>query len=229
MATQSTNPNFTFRDRSEAGTILGNRLKSYAALRDVVVLALPRGGVSVGAEIARILNAPLFPFFVRKLGMPGHQELAIGAITSGGTSFVDPALTRKLQLAERWVAAIIKREKRRLARSEEAYASARKLPDLNGKIVILADDGATTGSTLAMAVQTLRQQGAAQVIVAIPVATHSAVAALSKAADEVACLMEPRKFINVGYWYKDFAQPSDQQICQMLERSGAQIPVLQTA
>lgn len=215
------NRSFIFQDRSEAGAILANRLKSYATLGDVVVLALPRGGVPVGAEIARTLNAPLFVFLVRKLGVPGHQELAMGAITSGGTPIIDPAVTNKLHLSDRLVQSVVRRESQRLARSHNLYSAGRKSPDLNGKIVILAEDGATTGSTLALAAQTIRQQGAAQVIVAVPVATPSAVSLLNKSADQIVCLMEPDKFVNVSHWYQQFDQLTDRQVCQMLERSAA--------
>lgn len=213
------NRGFVFQDRSEAGAILANRLKSYATLGDVVVLALPRGGVPVGAEIARVLNAPLSVFLVRKLGVPGHQELAMGAITSGGTPVIDPTVTTRLHLSDRLVQSVVRRESQRLARTQNLYSAGRKSPELSGRIVILADDGATTGSTLAQAAQTIRQHGAAQVIVAVPVATPSAVALLSKSADQTVCLMEPEKFINVSHWYQQFDQLTDRQVCQMLEHA----------
>ncbi len=209
--------NFTFHDRSEAGMILANRLRSYATLGDIVVLALPLGGVPVGAEIARALNAPLFPFIVRKLGVPGHQELAMGAITSSGEPIIDPAVTEKLHLSDRLVQSIIRRETQRLSRTHNLY-SAGRTPELKDKIVILADDGATTGSTLALAAQTIRQQGAAEVIIAVPVATPVAVALLNKSADEVVCLMEPKRFVNVSHWYQHFELLTDRQICHIMER-----------
>ncbi len=212
------NEDFIFQDRREAGFILANRLKSYAELNDVVVLALPRGGVAVGAEIARALNAPIFAFMVQKLGVPGHQELAMGAITSGGSSIIDPAVTSKLHLSDRLVQSVVRRETKRLARTEELYLMGRKPADVKDKIVILADDGATTGSTLALAVQSIRQQGAAEVIVAVPVAPASAVSLLNESADEVICLMEPKKFIAVRHWYKEFRQLADHDICQILEQ-----------
>ncbi len=215
---------FTFHDRSEAGMILANRLKSYATLGDIVVLALPLGGVPVAAEIARALNAPLVPFIVRKLGVPGHQELAMGAITSGGEPVIDPAVTEKLHLSDRVVQSIVRRETQRLSRTHNLYCAGRKTPELKDKIVILADDGATTGATLALAAQTIRQHGAAEVIIAVPVATPSAVALLNKAADEVVCLMEPKRFVNVSHWYQEFEQLTDRQVCQMLERSAREEP-----
>lgn len=214
------NSGFSFQDRSEAGLILAHRLKSsYATLEDVVVLALPRGGVPVGVEIARALKAPLATFLVRKLGVPGHKELAMGAITSGGAPTIDPAVTEKLHLSDRLVQSVVRRETQRLEHSQILYSSGRKSPDLNGKIVILADDGATTGTTLAFAVQTIRQQGAAEVIVAVPVATPGAVSLVSQSADEVVCLMQPKTFIHVSRWYQKQEDFTDRQICDMLEHS----------
>lgn len=216
------NGSFIFQDRNEAGAILANRLKSYAEMADVVVLALPRGGVPVGAEIARALKSPLFAFIARKLGVPGHKELAMGAITSGGRPMIDPAVTSKLHLGERLVQTVVRRETQRMKRTEELYCKGQKPPDLKDKIVILADDGATTGATLALAIQTIRQEGAAEVIVAVPVATHSAVSLLSKTADEVVCLMQPKKFVNEGHWYEEFGRLTDRQVCQILERAAAE-------
>lgn len=220
---------FRFQDRSEAGCILANRLKSYAELRDVVVLALPRGGVPVGAGIARALNAPLFAFIVRKLGVPGHEELAVGAISSGGRPLINTAVTRKLHLSDRMVDSLIRRETRRLSRSNDLYCAGRQMPDLKDKIVILADDGATTGSSLALAVQAVQQQGAAQVIVAVPVAPPLAISQLNKVADQVFCLMEPKKFVSVSHWYQDFEQPTDREVCGILDRMAALLPARKSA
>jgi putative phosphoribosyl transferase len=218
------NGTFKFQDRSEAGYILGNRLKFYANLRDVAVLALPRGGVLVGAEISRALRAPLYTFIVRKLGAPGHEELAIGAITSGGSPIINTAITKKLGLSDRTVDSIVRRETRHLTRSQVLYCAGRPMPDLKDRIVILVDDGASTGSSLCLAVQAVQQQGVAHVIVAVPVASSSALSQLGKVANEVLCLMEPKNFVAVSQWYLQFTQPTDREVCQILERSAAVAP-----
>jgi putative phosphoribosyl transferase len=218
------NGTFKFQDRSEAGYILGNRLKFYASLRDVAVLALPRGGVLVGAEISRALKAPLYPFIVRKLGAPGHEELAIGAMTSGGRPIINTAITKQLGLSDRTVDSIVRRETRQLARSQAVYCAGRPMPDLKDRIVILVDDGATTGSSLCLAVEAVQQQGVAHVIVAVPVASSSAISQLGKVANEVLCLMEPKNFVAVSQWYLQYKQPTDREVCQILDRSAAVAP-----
>ncbi|MBZ5506629.1 MAG: phosphoribosyltransferase [Acidobacteriia bacterium] len=215
---------FVFQDRSEAGYLLANRLKAYTNLRDVEVLALPRGGVPIGAEIARALNAPLFPFIVRKLGVPGHKELAMGAITNSGRPLVNRTVTRKLGLSDRFVDTVIRRETKRLLRAQNLYCAGRPMPLLEGKIVILADDGASTGSSLSLAVQAVQELGAAYVIVALPVAPPYAVSQLNKIANEVLCLMQPRKLVTVSRWYHEFPMPTDREICQMLDGAGIQMP-----
>lgn len=214
---------FKFLDRAEAGYILANRLRSYIKLRDVVVFALPRGGVPVGAEIARALNIPLFAFIVRTLGVPGHEELAMGAITSGGSPLINTAVTRRLHLSKALVDAAVRRETRELSRRDRLYGRDRQVPDITGKIVILTDDGAATGSSLSLAVQAIRQQGAAQVVVAVPVASPSAIAQLTKIADQVVCLMEPKKLIAVSQWYQEFDQLTDREVCQILDRASEQV------
>lgn len=213
---------FVFQDRSEAGYLLANRLKAYANVRDVVVLALPRGGVPIGVEIARALNAPLFPFSVRKLGVPGHKELAMGAITNSSRPLVNRTVTRKLGLSDRLVDTVIRRETKRLLRAQNLYCAGRPMPQIEGKIVIIADDGASTGSSLSLAVQAVQEQGAAYVIVALPVAPPYAVSQLNKMANEVLCLMQPRKLVTVSHWYHEFTLPTDREICRMLNRSGIQ-------
>jgi putative phosphoribosyl transferase len=213
---------FVFQDRAEAGYLLSNRLKAYTNVRDVVVLALPRGGVPIGVEIARALNAPLFPFSVRKLGVPGHKELAMGAITNSSRPLVNRTVTRKLGLSDRLVDTVIRRETRRLLRAQNLYCAGRPMPQLEGKIVILADDGASTGSSLSLAVQAVQEQGAAYVIVALPVALPYAVSQLNKVANEVLCLMQPRKLVTVSRWYHEFTLPTDREICRILNRSGIQ-------
>jgi putative phosphoribosyl transferase len=213
---------FVFQDRAEAGYLLANRLKAYANLRDVVVLALPRGGVPIGVEVARALNAPLFPFSVRKLGVPGHKELAMGAITNSSRPLVNRTVTKKLGLSDRFIDTVIRRETKRLLRAQNLYCAGRPMPQLEGKIVILTDDGASTGSSLSLAVQAVQEQGAAYVIVALPVAPPYAVSQLNKLANEVLCLMQPGKLVTVSRWYQEFAVPTDREICRMLDGANVQ-------
>ncbi len=227
--TNNNHTSFRFLDRSEAGNILANRLKSYVKLGNVVVLALPRGGVPVGAEIASKLNAPLFAFIVRKLGVPGHEELAVGAIVSGGSPIINTALAKKLGLSDRAVDSIIRRQTRVLSRRQELFCAGQKMPELKDKIVMLVDDGATTGSSLSLAVEAVQQQGAAYVIVAVPVAPPYALSQINKVAAEVICLMQPTKFISEGHWYQEFHQVTDREVCQILERFAPKMPVQKSA
>jgi predicted phosphoribosyltransferase len=213
---------FKFQDRAEAGYILANRLRPYSKLRDVIVLALPRGGVPVGAEIARALGVPLSVFIVRKVGVPGHRELAMGAVISGGNPRINLAVTRRLHLSKAMVDSVVRRETRELSRTERLYNRQRGAPDVRDRIVILADDGAATGSSLSLAVQTLREQGAAEVVVAVPVASPPAIAQLTKIADEVVCVMEPKKLVAVSRWYQQFDQLTDQHVCDILDRMAGQ-------
>jgi erythromycin esterase-like protein/predicted phosphoribosyltransferase len=208
-----------FRDRAEAGRLLAERLREYAGRDDVIVLALPRGGVPVAFEIAQALAAPLDVFVVRKLGVPGHEELALGAIASGGVRVVNRRLIETLAIPADWVEAIEAKESRELARRERDYRGERPPPDLAGRTVILVDDGLATGSTMLAAVRAVKQERPARVVVAVPVAPQEVCESLRREADEVACLFTPAAFQSVGAWYDDFSQTSDEEVRALLDRA----------
>jgi len=213
------NPDTLFRDRSEAGRVLAERLKEYADRPDVIVLALPRGGVPVGYEIAAALHAPLDVFLVRKLGLPGHEELAMGAIATGGVRVLNPDVVRPLQIADEIIDAVAQQELRELERRERLYRDDRPPPDVQGRIVILVDDGLATGSTMRAAVAALRQQQPARIIVAVPVGAAETCAEFQSEADEVVCARTPEPFYAVGLWYSDFSQTTDEEVRELLQRA----------
>jgi predicted phosphoribosyltransferase len=208
-----------FRDRAQAGRLLAKRLRQYAGRDDVVVLGLPRGGVPVAPEIADELQAPLEVFLVRKLGIPGHEEMAFGAIATGGTRVLDKQLIASLDMRPEWIEAIDARERRELERRDRAYRGDRPPPDLAGKTVIVVDDGLATGSTMLAAVQAIRQDEPARIVVAVPVADPEVCEALRDVADEVVCLSTPRPLRAVGLWYEDFSQTTDDEVRELLERA----------
>ena len=211
-----------FHDRAEAGRRLAALLSRYANKADVIVLALPRGGVPVAFEIARALRAPLDVFFVRKLGVPGHPELAMGAIASGGVRVLNREVVRALDIPADMIDEVARREREELARREAAYRGGRPAPDVRGRIVILVDDGLATGSTMRAAVTALRRQGPAWVVVAAPVGARSTCAALAEEADEVVCARTPEPFYSVGLWYRDFTQTTDEEVRELLERAASE-------
>jgi putative phosphoribosyl transferase len=204
-----------FRNRREAGRLLADRLPAYADRVEVVVLALPRGGVPVAYEVANALHVSLDVFTVRKLGVPGHEELAMGAITSGCT-VIDRRLVDALGLGRDAVAAVIKAELAELERRERIYRDRRPLPAMQGKTAIVVDDGIATGATLQAAVSALRRLGPARIVVAAPVGAPETCAALRRAADEVVCALTPDPFGAVGMYYDDFAQTSDDEVRALL-------------
>ena len=210
-----------FRDRTEAGRRLAEKLVEYADRPDVLVLALPRGGVPVGYEVAWALEAPLDVFVVRKLGVPGHEELAMGAIASGGALVFNEDVIQALKPPFRVVQAVAARELRELQRRERAYRGDRPAPDVRGRIVILVDDGLATGSTMRAAVAALRRLGPDLIVVAVPTAAPSACAELGLEADECICCIRPDPFYAVGTWYEDFSQTSDEEVRDLLERATA--------
>ena len=208
-----------FRDRAGAGRLLAERLRDYAGRGDVVVLGLPRGGVPVAAEIARALDAPLDVFLVRKLGVPGHEELALGAIATGGMRVLNQPVLEQLALPAEWIEAIDAKERRELERRERAYRGERPPPDLAGRTVILVDDGLATGATMLAAVRAVKLDEPARVIVAVPVADPEVCRALGAEADEIVCLQTPERLGAVGVWYEDFSQTTDEEVRELLERS----------
>src|SRR5687768_1856176 len=209
-----------FTDRRDAGRTLAARLQQYAGRDDVIVLALPRGGVPVAFEVATALDAPLDVFLVRKLGTPGHSELAMGAIASGGIRVLNDEVVRWLGIPPDQIDAVARQEQQELERREAAYRKGMSLPSLADRIVILVDDGLATGSTMRAAVQAVKQQRPARVIVAVPVGARETCDELGALADEVICTRMPEPFSAVGQWYLDFNQTTDEEVKALLsERS----------
>ncbi|HWI16535.1 MAG TPA: phosphoribosyltransferase [Vicinamibacterales bacterium] len=205
-----------FRDRVEAGQQLAERLLSYRNRADVVVLALPRGGVPVAYQISQALNVPLDVFVVRKLGVPGHEELAMGAIATGGIRVVNEDVVIPFGIPSTVVDSVACSEQIELERREQLYRGTRAAIGLANKTVILVDDGLATGSTMRAAVIAARQQHPARVIVAVPVGAPSTCAALARDADEAICVRMPDPFVAVGLWYRDFAPTSDHEVRELL-------------
>lgn len=205
-----------FANRRDAGRQLADVVRRRVTDGDVVVLALPRGGVPVGYEVARALEAPLDIFVVRKLGVPGHEELAMGAIASGGVTFVDTHITGQLGISDAEIAEVVDRERVELARRERAYRDGRPAPSLAGKTVILVDDGLATGSTMKAAAMAVEGLGPRRVAIAVPVASADACRAMADEADDVICAAMPEPFRAVGLWYDDFAQASDDEVRALL-------------
>ncbi|HWN17016.1 MAG TPA: phosphoribosyltransferase [Candidatus Dormibacteraeota bacterium] len=208
-----------FRDRREAGRLLAARLSAYANRPDVLVLALPRGGVPVAAEVARALGAPLDVFVVRKLGVPGHEEFAFGAIATGGVRVLNEDVVRALQIPDRVIDAVAAREQEELARRERVYRGDRPPLDVRGRTVILVDDGLATGATMQAAIRALRQQQPARIVVAVPTASLETCDELKREVDEVICATTPDPFYAVGLWYEDFSQTTDEEVRELLARS----------
>jgi erythromycin esterase-like protein/predicted phosphoribosyltransferase len=207
------------QNRREAGRLLAEHLRGYAGRDDVIVLALPRGGVPVADEIAQTLAAPLDVYLVRKLGVPGHEELAFGAIATGGIRVINRHLVDALELTVDQVEAVAARELTELERRERDYRDARPPPSLTGKTAILVDDGLATGSTMWAAVLATRQEDPARIVVAVPVADPQVCASFRDEADEVVCLMTPERLGSVGRWYEDFEQTSDEEVRNLLARA----------
>jgi putative phosphoribosyl transferase len=210
-----------FQDRAEAGRVLADRLTKYAGSPDVVVLALPRGGVPVGFQVARSLGAPLDVLSVRKLGVPGREELAMGAIASDGTQVINQTVVRELGIAEDKLQAVAAAEHQELERRERTYRAQRPRPELTGKVVIVVDDGLATGATMWAAVAAIRRQRPARVVVAVPVGAASTCRKLQQAAEEVICATTPALFVAVGQAYRDFGQTTDAEVCALLDAARA--------
>ena len=215
-----------FRDRAEAGRVLAERLRAYAGRDDVIVLALPRGGVPVAYEVAKELGAPLDVFVVRKLGVPGHEELAMGAIASGGVLVLDEGLVRALGISHAQIQRAVETELRELERREAAYRAGRGPLELGGKTVILVDDGLATGSTMRAAALAVRRHEPQRVVVAVPVAAAETCAEFRDEVDEIVCAVVPRPFHAVGLWYEDFSQTSDEEVSDLLARAADQAEAL---
>jgi len=211
--------NRPFVDRADAGHVLARQLSAYANRKDVIVLALPRGGVPVAYEVARELNAPLDVFLVRKLGAPGQEELAMGAIASGDVVVVNEDVVKALKISHEAIAAAVDHERQELARREAIYRGNRPPLDVEDKTVILIDDGLATGSTMRAAVAALRNKNPARIVVAVPIGAASTCAELRSIADDCICAIAPEHFRAVGLWYDDFAQTDDAEVCDVLNRT----------
>jgi len=212
-----------FRDRFDAGRVLAERLRAYADRPDVLVLGLPRGGVPVAYEIARELRAPLDVFVVRKLGMPGHEEFAIGAIATGGVRIINEEAVRAFGVTDAEIEAVTAEESVELDRRERLYRDNRPPAPIAGRTIILVDDGLATGSTMRAAVEALRQESPASIVVAVPTAAPETRDDLRAEVDEVVCAITPEPFYAVGLWYHDFDQTSDEEVHDLLQLA-AQTP-----
>ena len=208
-----------FRDRREAGRLLAERLAAYANRPDVLVLALPRGGVPVAYEVARALGAPMDVFVVRKLGVPGYEELAMGAVATGGVRVLNDQLVERLGIPEQMIDAVAARELQELARRERLYRGGRPPPDVRGRTVVLVDDGLATGATMHAAIEALRQQNPARIVVAVPTASPETCEEMKTRADDVICAVTPEPFQAVGRWYRDFSQTTDEEVRDLLARA----------
>jgi putative phosphoribosyl transferase len=208
-----------FRDRTEAGRQLAAQLARYADRPDVLVFGLPRGGVPVALEVAQALHAPLDVLVVRKLGVPGQEELAMGAIAGGGVRVLNEAVVRAAGIPEDVLAEAAAREQEELRRRERRYRGDRPAPDLHNKTVILVDDGLATGSTMRAAVAAVRRQGPARVVVAVPVGAPETCAKLQGETDECICAQTPEPFFAIGSWYEEFPQTTDEEVRDLLEQA----------
>ena len=208
-------------DRYEAGIVLANHLKDYANQEQVIALALPRGGVPVAYEIATALSIPLDIFIVRKLGVPGHEELAMGAIASGGTVVFNEPLMNQLNIEQKLIDSVLAAEQKELVRRERLYRGNRPLPILLGKTIILVDDGIATGSTMLAAVKALHKHKPASIIIAVPVAARSTCEELKTLVDKIVCPLRPINFYAVGLWYEQFSQTSDDEVIELLKQSNS--------
>jgi putative phosphoribosyl transferase len=208
-----------FKDRADAGRLLAMQLKEHANQPDLLVLGLPRGGVPVAFEVARARKAPLDVFLVRKLGVPGHEELAMGAIASGGVRILNDTVVKGLNIGNEAINQVTERELKELQRRERRYRDDNPGPELRNHTVILIDDGLATGTTMRAAAIALRQQQPAKIIVAVPVAAPETCDEFRDLVDEVICAVTPRELYAVGLWYEDFSQTSDDEVVELLERA----------
>jgi predicted phosphoribosyltransferase len=208
-----------FRDRTDAGQQLAAKLEKYANRPDVLVLALPRGGVPVAYEVSKRIGAPLDVFLVRKLGVPGYEELGMGAIASGGVRVINEDVVRQWDIPREVIDAVAEIEQQELERREHAYRGDRPPPNVKGRTVILIDDGLATGSTMRAAAAALRRQGPARLVVAVPVSSAETCNEFRREVDEIVCAVTPEPFRGVGLWYEDFSQTTDEQVRELLGRA----------
>lgn len=212
-----------FKDRRDAGRKLAQKLAGYSGEKNVLILALPRGGVPVAYEVARALNVPLDVFLVRKLGLPGREELALGAIASGGTRVLNGDIIRMLSVPEEVINFVVKREAEELQRRERLYRGERTFPSVRNRIVILIDDGLATGASMRAAIAGLRAHHPDRIVIAVPTASPETCQAFQGEVDEVVCAITPELFYGVGRWYEDFSQVTDEEVRVLLEQASHQV------
>lgn len=208
-----------FKDRTAAGKALARKLVAYANRKDTLVLGLPRGGVPVAFEVEQVLNVPLDIFLVRKLGVPGQEELAMGALASGGVRVLNENIVRSLRLSDAVIDSVIAKEQQEMKRREQLYRHNRPFPGVSDRIVILVDDGLATGATMRVAVKAIEQQQPSQIVVAAPVSSLEAYQELSIQVDEIICVEIPQPFNSVGLWYDNFPQTTDEEVCDLLQQA----------
>lgn len=211
-----------FTDRRDAGRKLTQKLSGYAGKPDILVLALPRGGVPVAYEVALALSAPLDVFMVRKLGLPGREELAMGAVASGGVRVLNRDIIRMLSIPEEVINIVVKQELKELQRREELYRGNRPTPEVRERTILLIDDGLATGASMRAAIAGLRAQDPARIVVAVPAAAPEVQEALRTEVDEIVCAITPEPFYGVGRWYEDFSQVTDEEVRILLEEANHQ-------
>jgi len=214
-------PSLPYRDRRAAGRYLASQLRAYADRPDVIALALPRGGVPVAYEVARALHCPLDVFVVRKLGAPGNEELAMGAIASGGVRVFNDGVLAQLRHPEAAIAAAVERETRELERREQSYRGSRPPPELDGRTAILVDDGLATGATMRAAIAALRRRPINACVVAVPIAAPDTRDQLRGMAEEIVCAQTSEPFYGLSSFYEDFSQTSDAEVHELLERTSS--------
>jgi putative phosphoribosyl transferase len=208
-----------FRDRREAGRVLAESLAPYAGRPEVLVLALPRGGVPVGFEVARALRVPLDIFLVRKLGVPGHEELAMGAIATGGVCLLNDDVVQRLRIPAEVIDAVAAVQREELERRERAYRGDRPAPEVRDRVVLLVDDGLATGASMRAAVAAVRRQRPARIVVAVPIAALPTCQEFQEEVDQIICARTPEPFYAVGLWYEDFSQTTDDEVRDLLGRA----------
>jgi putative phosphoribosyl transferase len=212
-----------FRDRTDAGRQLARQIRGYAGRPDALVLGLPRGGVPVAFEVAQSLDLPLDIFVVRKLGVPGREELAMGAIASGGVGVLNEDVLAGLELSETEVEAVVRREQSELERQERELRGRGEPLDVEGCTIVLVDDGLATGATMRAAISALRRRGAGRIIVAVPISSPQICAEFEEQVGEIVCARTPEPFIAVGAWYEEFAQTTDEEVRELLARARGHI------
>lgn len=218
-----------FSDRKDAGKQLAEMLGEYKSRKDVIILALPRGGVPVAREVARVLHLPFDVWIVRKLGVPGHEEVAMGAIALGCDSYIDHGLIERLGISEAQVETVLTKELKEMRRRNTLYRDDKPVPAVEGKTVILIDDGIATGATMRVSALSLREIGAKEIIMATPLGSKYACRELEDVADRVICLYESEPFYGVGAWYQDFSQIGDEEVIELLENQPWTLEILREA